>query len=252
MTFDRYKFDAGQVIMEDDTGHRVIDTTAPSLNLIPAAKIDKTAGNALNIVFPNFIYAAPQYEYFSGATGGGPPFQERCTTYVMLPGQEWGPDAGGAYALPDVLVGTLPAGTDLIDLFGSLTHTNQPDQIFGQNIIPLQTTVAGEKISFFGGDVMLEFFGIIKRFAVVFQSGQNVYLRRKQSVASGLHRIKTIADKYQGDVFYQTQAPPFPFYDVHYRHHQGGPDACSLAGSIDLSSTWQFDFEVTPINYQDQ
>ncbi len=227
-----------RLVMRDGAGYDVLDSEARSVSLIHEEAIT-WAGS---FSFPNFVYGTRIYDYSSGGTGGGPPFQERCTTYVNLIGQDWGPAESSPYTLADEVLGEVPAGTDFLDVQQLLTWT-PPEQIFTLDVVPL--TADGTQTSAVGGSIPCEFWGPIRRLAEVVLVGTEVRLRRYQSVAAGNHRIKQIETKYNGSVFYLPPDPPFP-HTVFWQYGAGNASPCSSSGSIALGSSWTGTLTITP------
>lgn len=164
-------------IAADEGGRKSLDTRAPMHILVPDAKIVLTG---YSISFPDLWRGVV---YYQGAQAfPGPPAQtyHNCHTWVGLVGQEWGPTESAPNNLPDLAVGTVPDGTNFLEIWVKLSRTVNPANM-------LDLALAGNfpeglwvKLDGYSCTVE-EFSGVARLFEFVL-SGTTVYLRRYQSV----------------------------------------------------------------------
>ncbi len=244
-------------------GVSFFDTEAYPVQFYPTS--DKIVLTGLTISFPDFHHANA-YGYAAGDTGGGV-IQQSCHSFVTLPFQEWGPsDAPGITdTLSDVVIGTVPDGTDLRRIRVKLTRTSAPDQING-NDVPVEPQ-EGEWVNADGGSMVLEFLWPLARMIWIRKAAAsngdgttNLLLTRKQSIQKRLythwrlnnsptstgwtyggtngmygHIVKSI----------QQKGPTIaPGGVITYRRGEGSQ--CSLTDTSDFSSTYMADIEIIP------
>lgn len=158
-------------------GRLVFDTARPLMNLVPSAAITLTAKA---ISFPDLIKGTI---YHQMAVSSGPPFNITsygCASFVGLIEQEWGP--GEANNLADETLGTVPAGTDYLDVMVNLTNTTVPGGWFD---LAMRTDFpSGEWVKIEGGSCLIEGFPGLRRLFEISLDGTTVKLRRWQSVTA--------------------------------------------------------------------
>lgn len=168
-----------------------VDTNLKTFGLLPASKITKTQ----TIDFPSLHQDS--YWYWSGiGIGGTPPKDEETLggLVTLLP-QNWGPQAAypGRYTdnLADILLGTVPTGTDFINVKAKITRTLAPNAagngLMADTLPPVPPM--GKAIKLLGGSCLLEeSYPLARGFAIILV-GTSVYLRRYQSVGADLTPI---------------------------------------------------------------
>ena len=167
----------GADMTADEGGRKALDTRAPMLNLVPSAVIELSG---YSISWPDLWSGTIYYQGRQTVTF---PFTQNfhsCSTWIGLVGQEWGPAASAPNNLPDILIGTVPAGTDYLEIWVNLTRTVNP-----ANIVDLALASAfpeGQWVKLDGYSCIIEQFGGVARQFEFVLSGTNVYLRRYQSV----------------------------------------------------------------------
>lgn len=160
-------------------GRVVFDTNVRPPELMPTGAI---VLNNYDIEFPDLwkgVY------YRQGRTTGPVGDSYTCLSCAAVVNQEWGPDKAAPSNLPDIALGTVPPGTNYIDVFASLGRIVAPSGMHNQ---PINTFIpTGVQMHLDGGSVIVEWFGPLRRIFHIFLSGTTVYLRRRQSVT----RIKS-------------------------------------------------------------
>jgi len=162
------------------------DTTAPNVTLLPpSSAIVQTR----NITFPNLVQA-PAYRQNAQTFGGFT--TTHCESWNGLLPQEWGwsePDVSPVYPstspiqrnLPQELIGTVPAGTNYIDVKIRLTRTVTPPTFLTISP-PIMWAPSGQWIQLRGGSCPMEYFAPLVRLCEFVLDGTSIYLRRYQSV----------------------------------------------------------------------
>lgn len=175
----------------DNNGFRVInddeisfDSTRPSIQLLPESS---KLSISHTVTFPTLL-SGPAYLQ---RTYGTTPY---CESWSALMPQEWGPDetdysptdSGSSLEtatrnLPETFLGTVPAGTDYIDVRAKMTRTQTPPS-FMQQHPPQVMFKEGEWIGLPGGSCPCEYFVPLARHFDIDLRGTSLYLRRFQSV----------------------------------------------------------------------
>lgn len=175
----------------DNNGFRVInddeisfDSTRPSIQLLPESS---KLSISHTVTFPTLL-SGPAYLQ---RTYGTTPY---CESWSALMPQEWGPDetdysptdSGSSLEiatrnLPETFLGTVPAGTDYIDVRAKMTRTQTPPS-FMQQHPPQVMFKEGEWIGLPGGSCPCEYFVPLARHFDIELRGTSLYLRRFQSV----------------------------------------------------------------------
>lgn len=170
-----------QVINADDIS---FDSERPSIQMLPdSSKLSISH----TITFPTLL-SGPAYLQ---RTYGSTPY---CESWSALIPQEWGPgesnfspeDYSGPLQiatrnLPETLLGTVPGGTDYIDVRARMTRTKAPPAFMQQNP-PLVMFKEGDWIGLPGGSCPCEYFIPLARHFDIVMRGTSIYLRRFQSV----------------------------------------------------------------------
>ncbi|MBN9333852.1 hypothetical protein [Devosia sp.] len=159
---------AGGHIHVNRAGKKLWGTDEPPVQLIPAAWQEIP----ITISFPDF---AKDIAYgFNLFTTPGPPF-ETTTMYGMsvvkiLPQET---------TLPDIVIGTVPAGINYVDWRVVLNWTKQPSYTrFGPAFSPIRP---GYQTDLRGGSGLIEISGVWRRRIHIGLSGTSIVLSRKQS-----------------------------------------------------------------------
>lgn len=240
-------------------GRVVFDTQRPLMNLIPDAAFTLTAKA---ISFPDLLRGTIYHKYRQTFTFGSLSFDEfACASFVGLIEQEWGPNEAGGFALADEVIGTVPAGTDYLDVMVNLTNTTVPGGWFD---LAMRTNFpAGEWCKLEGGSCLIEGFPGLKRLFEIVLDGTDVKLRRYQSVTSSgqIQRIgsfgngnvsgyvagtsaPTVSGKYASyGALIQAKGPSGSGSDGSW--NPGGGNACSQSGPS-YASTWTGEIRITP------
>lgn len=176
-------------IQFDQNGQRIWSSDGPPVNYLPEA--DWLRG-PLTVAFPDFV---KRNAYYVGNPGGGSTF---CMSLITIIPGEWGPSGAGVYNLPDIILGTVPADTNHIDVRVNLSRTKGPSNYMAfaiPSLIP-----AGEN-HLPGGSCQCEAIALWRRLFEIVRVGNNVVLRRYQSVINagdGMNWLSNNSD--QNDV----------------------------------------------------
>ena len=173
-----------EVVRSDLTA---FDTRLPSLQLFPDYKLTLSG---VGIVFPNMLSSIV---YRHGAQVGG---ASVCETWSGLLPQEWGPDhadfsptdvqffgnqsAPPTRNLPRTALGSVPAGTDFIDVRAKIVRTVAPPT-FKRISPPLLMFPEGQWFHLVSGSCTCEYFAPLVRHFDIRLIGTTVYLDRYQS-----------------------------------------------------------------------
>lgn len=172
-----------QVVQSDEV---VFDTDRPSITLLPDSQRIVITG--MTVTFPSLIMARA---YYRNASGAG----SICELWATLFWQEWGPDEGyynelnglnpgpTTRNLPQQYLGSLPANSNYQDIRVRLTRTVTPPPFFGLEP-PFMFPPNGEWITLPGGSCPVEAFQPMTRHFDIVRSGNDMYLRRFQSVTN--------------------------------------------------------------------
>lgn len=166
----------GEVVIEKD-GRVVLDTSLNLLNLIPDEAIVLAA---YDIVFPDLWHGVI---YHQTRVSSGPPLNidsYGCASFNGLVAQEWGPAEASPNTLADATLGTVPTGTDYLEVFVRLARTVTPP---GWLDLGMRSDIpASEWVLLQGGSCLVEEIPGMRRLFEVLLDGTTVKLRRKQSV----------------------------------------------------------------------
>lgn len=168
-----------QVINSDDIS---FDSSRPSIQLLPeSSKLSLSR----TVTFPNLL-SGPAYLQ---RTYGSTPY---CESWSALMPQEWGPDEptvspidSGVIRRPlaEEFIGTVPVGTDYIDVRARITRTTSPPSFMQQNP-PRVMFQEGQWIALPGGSCPCEYFPPLARHFDIELRGTSLYLRRFQSTTN--------------------------------------------------------------------
>lgn len=158
-----------------DSGRKVWDSGLLTCALATPAQFTVTPTFSYDDIIKDNAY----YWSFAAAT---PPAisTEYGIGYITAVPQEWGP--GGPNVLSDTLLGTVPSGTDYLDVAAVISRTVNPSQLLGDALSPMFPQ--GKQMRLLGGGLVIEQAADFVRSMEVVLSGTNVYLRRRQSYAN--------------------------------------------------------------------
>lgn len=174
-----------QVVNDDDIS---FDSSRPSIVLLPETS---TINISWTVTFPTLL-SGPTYlqRTYSGGGNNGP----YCESWSSLFPQEWGPSesnfspevSSGTFQvatrnLPRETIGSVPAGTDYIDVRARMTRTQAPPP-FMQQHPPLVMFQEEQWIGLPGGSCPCEYFEPLARHFNIVLEGTTLYLDRYQSV----------------------------------------------------------------------
>lgn len=175
---------SSRMYLEKD-GVKHFDTDAHPVQFFPIAD---AIIKSISIDFPD-LTKENAYAFARGSDGAN--FLNSCASFITMPYQEWGPAGmlpAPDFDLPDVVVGTVPGATDLLNIRVKLSRTNTPSQINGNAITP--QLAPNEWVDVPGGAFLVEMLPPLMRMARFMLSPtlnpdgtKNVILRRTQSVS---------------------------------------------------------------------
>jgi hypothetical protein len=251
----------GTILIEKD-GRVAFANSRPLMNLVPSAAITL---NGYSISFPDLWKGTIYHQVRQPSI---PSDQFGCSTWIGLVEQEWGPDQPAPNTLPDITLGTVPAGTDYLDVRINLTRTVVPANIFDLGIrsqIP-----EGHWVKLEGGSCMIEGWSALRRLFEIRLSGTSVILRRRQSVTSDGVYMRIPGGQSQGTKVFYFPGPNAPEdinklasygqiiqqlgWDQNDTHRPAGYEAGSLVNTpcsmshagISYASTWTGSIHITP------
>lgn len=168
----------GEMVIEKD-GRTVLDTSLDLMNLVPDAAISLT-GHAIS--FPSTWKGVI---YHQTRVSSGPPLNidsYGCASFNGLVQQFWGPAEGSPYTLADETLGTVPDGTDYLDVMVKLTNTLVPA---GWLDLGMRSDIpAGQWVKLEGGSCQIEQIPGLRRLFEIVLDGTTVKLRRYQTVTA--------------------------------------------------------------------
>lgn len=268
--------DRFRVVRDDMTA---FDTEAPSIQLFDDLAITL---NDVVVTFPNML-SAPVYRQGNTFSGGA----TACDSWSGLLPQEWGPGYGNfsptatdyladhdppRRELAATTLGTVPAGTDYLDVRARIVRTTTPP-VFRGISSPLMFFPSNEWINLPGGSCPAEFYPPMIRLFEIVQSGTSVVLNRYQSTYNSPSQV---TDTTGGNVNNQnttqigsawgnyTNAPVYWAMPA-YLYDTKGPDgsgnkrapwgttstnSCAVGGVVDYTSTYSVDLIITPGVYK--
>lgn len=262
MTFEK---SGGHIIIRD--GSRVAFNSAnPHAQLNPLAKIELSS---VDITFPTF-WGGVIYQQ-TRETVDNHPFPSYdihgCWTMFSPVPQEWGPSAAAPHNLANVVLGSVPAGTQYLEVWVNLTQVQVPSNWLD---IPFSSSFpAGQWVKLEGGSCLIEEPPGYKRLFEIVLVGTNVVLRRYQSAGGGgWTRSNPGGTAGNQTFFYEgTNAPNSASADANFgvvidsksgpvntthrppgkENGSGNNDACSMNTSgISFASTWRGPIRIIP------
>lgn len=261
-------------IAADEGGRKSLDTRAPMLFRVPTGAITLTG---YSISFPDLWKGTLYHQYRQSAFPLGD--THGCSTWIGLVEQEWGPSEAAPNTLADITLGSLPAGTNRMEIWVNLTRTVSPSNMLD---LALQSNFPeGQWVKLDGYScVVEEFMGVARQFEFVLD-GTTVKLRRTQSVNKDGGVVSPPGPRVTGGAvlgnkvffFPGTNAPEasgkLTVYgrqiDSKVTQNDGGthrPDGyqggsannnpCSMShAGISYASTWTGSITITPAGYID-
>lgn len=263
-----------RVVRSDKTA---FDTSAPSFQIFNTGRLQFTQ----NVVFPDLLS-----NLFYFRTGNnGPPATSYCESWSSVMPQEWGPDepdvspgisstASIQRNLPRITLGSVPSGTNHLNIRARLRQIKTPPSYFGDEP-PRVYMPYNQWITLIGGSCTCEGLGTnMKRHFDVVLSGTTLYLERYQSVNNiGAPFTSTSNGSTSGWI---TNLPNDGAASGSYNNSpfgmglhavlldRKGPDAsgtkfapwganssnpCSTASNLDYESIFSVDFDIQPGRY---
>jgi len=251
----------GKLELQRDDGGLVWASDAVPVALFPASATISVSGQAFS--FPDFQKS--NYMYWHVRTDFGFQVSQVISYGTVLPG-EYGPDKSGVYELADILLGTVPAATNFIEVQARFSRTSAPDNLFHQPF--LVDVKLNQWTSLDGGCAMLESRGdTIRRIVQIARVGNSLYLRRRQSVKAGTWNgfspLKGSAQVWTGGSYTawtnvwthggtSTGWPAWQIAKAEYlesslvNRARGSGGAPSFTDPSDFSSDWTVDLEIRP------
>lgn len=251
-------------------------TVRPSVSLMPDDKITITT----TVTFPN-LYSTIMYLH--RAIGGT---NTACETWSALLVQECGPHVpttlpvvnGGSPGyklittnLPATTLGTVPVGTNYLDVRARIRRTTTPP-VFGNQYPPLTFHPEDQWINLPGGSCLCEFYSPLARSFDVVLSGTDVLLNRYQSTKFDGQTTNTTGGDDPGNadstqigsswgnyaqapVYWAQRAVLFAVKAYDGNGNKRPPwgststNSCSTGSVVNYTSVYEVDFEITPGRY---
>lgn len=166
----------GLIAVEDTDGHIVWNTERAPVNLLP-----ESAWIVLDdyqISFPD-LQKRWAYGYGRWDSPLGNVQYNACETWVTLAPGEWGP--GRQHNISGIVLGTVPAGCNYIDVRVRMSRTKDPTNFVG---LPVPSLLPPQETLLQGGSCLVESCGGWRRLFEIVLQGQNIVLNRYQSTHS--------------------------------------------------------------------
>lgn len=222
-------------------GVPIFDTNAKTFNRVTSEEVILTGQT---ITFPNFVNNTYGYFYLNGVGGG-----DACTTIGCIPPQEWSNAEPSPRTLADIVLGSLPIGTDYIEVIVNLARTTTPLAVFGTVTWPIDI-IENLDIALKGGSCLVESqLGLQRLFDIVIVNtvvsgvitACDAVLRRKMSVtAQGIHAFLPGFATHQID--FRQGGGQFAGNTVQF----GAGNACSIANTRNYQSVYTGTIRITP------
>lgn len=264
--------DAGDIIVEGDGGRIVGSLARRPAVLLPEASWITLSGK--QIAFPDFR-KTQVYGYNIGHTSV--PFDWRvdaCVTGACMPWQEWGPNGVGAGTftnnLAQEVMGTVPVGVNYLDIRVALTRTKNPSRYLGSAVdgaagFDVPMLLSPNQVLAEGGSALVEAIGPFRRMFWIGLVGNNIVLRRYQSVCephpstypgSWTGTAHGVGWSHHGGAgsdkpnlvweIARNQVSDSGVFSNTGQCRRGGPQACSLVDNSDFSSTYTGTITIRP------
>ena len=257
-------FAAGRFQVIKD-GRVAFDTDTPAARLAPSKKLTLTD---YEIEWPDF-YKGIYYTMVNSRDPILGTYLGGATSYLALVGQECGPKEPTGYTLPDIVLGTAPAGANYLNVKVNLVNTVVPGKIAGDVSI-LSALPAGKWTRLPGSSCRVESHGPLRRTFDILLDGSNIVLRRRQSVRDSDGAIERVFHSYStsnGQFAYYHPGSPgtnAAYSTGHYAAvgeklqsrssgssssaiEPGGSSGCTLDTTlVSYRSVWAGDIEITP------
>lgn len=197
------------------------------------------------IAFPDGV-KGNAYSYGRGTYEGN--LSTGCASYITIGPQEWS---------QDTVIGTVPAGTDILLVFVKLTRTVAPSQILSKTI-PV-CIEQGKWVNATGG-IVLEALAPLVRILQFFIDGTDVVMRQKQSVQNNSYTFWRTDNNpalsgwtyggtagKKGHIVYGPVETKGPSIDPSLAlRARGTATQCSLTDPTDYGSTYVGDIQIIP------
>ena len=170
-----FEIASGHVVAEEN-GRTSLDTRAPMACMVPSAAITLT-GYAIS--WPDLWKGAIFEQVRVGPNMFGN-YDFGCSTWASPVEQEWGPAEPSPRTLADITLGTVPAGTDYLEIWVNLTRTVNPARIL--DLALASNFPEGDWVKLDGTSCVVEEFGGVARQFEFVLDGTTLKLRRTQSV----------------------------------------------------------------------
>lgn len=244
-----YPVGDGSIRLEKN-GHRIWSSDGPPLNLLPEAN---WLTIPLTVAYPDFVKRnAHCYQKYTDPQLGRD--DALCMSVSTILPQEWGPFEGGAYNLPDIVLGTVPDGVNALDRRLTMTRSKAPTPVLGKAV---PHALADGEMFLPGGSCRVEAIDQWERTFAIKLIGNQVVLRRTQSTAAWAGQISwaTGSGNVQGwthgggsnsqlaNPAYVIQSKPANNQLDKWR---GAPNQCSLADPSNFSSIYTGTLIVRP------
>lgn len=160
----------GDVLVMRD-GEIRLDTSGELMNLIPSS----------SFTVSGYTFSWPtlsQVTYYVWRNYGLGTYA--CDSYAAMTAQEYGP--GRANNLPEATIGTVPVGTDYLDILVNIQRTVSPSGFLD---LPMRTDMPQNQwVKLEGGSCLIEFMNGFRRTFEIILDGTDVKVRRYQSVTA--------------------------------------------------------------------
>ncbi|KKB12360.1 hypothetical protein VE25_07325 [Devosia geojensis] len=245
--------EGGHIVLRR-SGRKIFGTDVPPVSLFPAQQIVTTRTVAFPDFPKDFIYGFVRFSEANPDPFGGPVQAGYCLTLVKIIPSE--------LADTPIVIGTVPAGCNYIDVRAALTWSKQPDLSAGSPVRSPTEAYAPNQVHLQGGSCVLEIGSGFRRAIHVGLSGTNVLLTRMQSSRSeqpvpyspwggptqtgwsyGTSPLGMIQGQIDAQRVFSFQGQPF------VPPHRGSSTACSTTINSDHSSIWSIQFIITPGRY---
>lgn len=247
----------GDILLRDSSGKLIWSTATRPINLMGNA-YKLTVG--ITAAFPH-MPGGDAYALGRGTSIGGFDTTSCASFQTMYPG-EWGPAQGGGYNLPDIYLGALPAGANMLDVVLNLTRTVEPSKYLSDDVFKFLPE--GIDVPLRGDSALLEGMAAFRRKIDISIIGGGIYLRRYQSVinggdpgiwTSGNSEYTGAGGIRQGWTYGGSPNAQFvglldakgPSGNVN--KNRSGSNACSVSQAFNYASTWSGTAIIIPGRY---
>lgn len=172
---------SGPNLIIKDGSREAFNTSTPMMILNPLSAIELSS---YSVEFPDFWKGVIYVQTRNSVPG--PPFprdEHGCWTMTSPIVQEWGPGEAAPNNLADAALGTVPAGTQYLEVWVNMSRTVIP-----ANWLDIEFSSSfpeGQWVKLEGGSCLVEQAPFCRRLFEIVLDGTSVVLRRYQSVQSG-------------------------------------------------------------------